>query len=81
MQAFKRTKWVDINGIGLLPGHQGVGATAVLYSELEKSIKSFPFEIADIVQIAEDNIKSFAEMDNLGVIWHKRHRMYKKLLS
>jgi hypothetical protein len=80
MQAFKQTKWVDINGIGLLPGHQGVGATAVLYSELEKSIKSFPFEAADIVQIAEGNLKSFSEMDKLGVIWHKRHRMYKKTL-
>ncbi len=80
MREFKRTKWVDINGIGLLPGHQGVGATAVLYTELEKSIKSFPFEIADVVQIAEDNFKSFNEMDNLGVIWHKRHRIYKRSL-
>lgn len=80
MREFKRTKWVDINGIGLLPGHQGVGATAVLYTELEKSIKSFPFEIADVVQIAEDNFKSFNEMDKLGVIWHKRHRIYKRSL-
>jgi hypothetical protein len=80
MRAFKRTKWVDINGIGLLPGHQGVGATAVLYNELEKSIKSFPFEYADIVQIAETNIKSFNEMDHLGVNWHKRHRIYKRVL-
>lgn len=80
MREFKRTRWVDINGIGLLPGHQGVGATAVLYTELEKSIKAFPFEIADVVQIAEDNFKSFNEMDNLGVIWHKRHRIYKKSL-
>jgi hypothetical protein len=57
-----------------------VGATAVLYTELEKSIKSFPFEMADVVQIAEDNFKSFHEMDNLGVIWHKRHRIYKRSL-
>jgi len=80
MKAFKDTKWVDINGIGLLPDHQGVGATAVLYTELEKSIKSFPFEFADIVQIAESNIKSYSEMDNLGVNWHKRHRIYKRVL-
>jgi len=80
MRTFKQTNWVDINGIGLLPDHQGVGATAVLYSELEKSIRAFPFETADVVQIAETNIKSFNEMNNLGVHWHKRHRIYKKVL-
>ncbi len=78
LRAFKTTRWVDINGIGLLPEHQGVGATAVLYTELEKSIREFPFKYADIVQIAEDNLKSFREMDRLGVQWHKRHRVYRK---
>jgi len=77
MQSFKNTKWADINGIGLLPGHQGVGATAILYTELEKSIKSYPFQIADIVQIAEVNQKSLAEANMVGVVWHKRHRIYK----
>jgi hypothetical protein len=80
MRAFKRTKWVDINGIGLLPGHQGVGATAVLYVELEKCLRSFPFEVADCVQLAESNIKIFTEMDHLGINWHKRHRIYEKAL-
>lgn len=80
MRAFKNTRWVDINGIGLLPGHQGIGATAVLYSELRDSIKAYPFELADIVQIAETNIKSFSEANNLGVTWHKRHRIYQYAL-
>jgi hypothetical protein len=78
MRAFKRSKWVDINGMGLLPGCQGLGATAVMYDELEKSIKSYPFENADIVQIAETNLKSFTEAEHLGVNWHKRHRIYHK---
>lgn len=80
MRDFKKTRWVDFNGIGLLPDHQGVGATAVLYSELEKSVRSFPFEFANIVQVAENNLKSFTEMDNLGVEWHIRHRIYQKIL-
>jgi hypothetical protein len=79
-QAFKNTRWVDINGIGLLPDHQGKGATAVLYTELAKSIRSYPFEIADFVQIAETNLKSIAEAKKIGVIWHKRHRLYKCIL-
>ncbi len=78
MREFKRTKMLDINGIGLLPGHQGVGATAVLYSELEKTVREFGFEYADLVQINETNLKSFSESDHLGATWHKRHRVYKK---
>ena len=80
MRAFKTTRRMDINGIGLLPNHQGLGATAVLYLELEKSIRAFPFEYGDVVQIAETNQKSFGEMDNLGVKWHKKHRIYSKIL-
>jgi len=80
MRDFKKTKFVDINGIGLLPGHQGVGGTAVLYTELEKSIREFDFNHADIVQIAETNIKNFREAANLGIQWYKRHRIYKREL-
>lgn len=76
IREFKRTKRVDFNGIGLLPDHQGVGGTAVLYTEMEKSIREFDFELADMVQIAETNIKNFREASNLGVRWHKRHRVY-----
>jgi hypothetical protein len=36
--------WVDINGIGLLPQYQGIGANAVLYTELEKSIRLYAKE-------------------------------------
>jgi hypothetical protein len=81
MRAFRETRWVDFNGIGLLPEHQGVGVTAILYTELAKSIKEFPFEKADFVQVADVNFKSFNEMDHLGVTWHKRHRLYKKALE
>ncbi|MBC8333111.1 MAG: hypothetical protein H8E28_14110 [Anaerolineae bacterium] len=80
MREFKRTKWLDLNGIGLLPQHQGVGATAVLFSELEKTIRNERFLHGDIVQVNELNMKSFREMDHLGVEWHKKHRIYKKNL-
>ncbi|MBC8504259.1 MAG: hypothetical protein ISR58_14210 [Anaerolineales bacterium] len=78
VREFKRTKAVDINGIGLLPEHQGLGATAILYTELEKTVRDFNFEYADLVQINETNMKSFGEASNLGANWHKRHRIYAK---
>ena len=78
MREFKRTKMVDLNGIGLLPEHQGVGANAILYTEMEKTIHDFGFEHADFVQINELNQKSFAEATTAGIQWHKAHRIYKK---
>ena len=44
---FKRTKWVNFNGTGLLPGHRGVGANAVLYTEMANTVKQYGFEHAD----------------------------------
>lgn len=77
---FKRTKWLDVNGIGLLPQHQGVGANAVLYTALEESLREFDFEHANVVQISEHNMQSMGEMKALGVEWCKRHRLYRRAL-
>jgi hypothetical protein len=76
----KFTKWVNVNGIGILPEYQGLGANAIMYYELAKTIKSFNFEHADTVIIGEDNYKSFSDNVAVGVTWYKRHRLYKKTL-
>ena len=80
LNEFKNTEWVNINGVGLLPGHRGVGANAVLYTELERTIHDFGFKHADVVQIEERNIKSMGDMKAIGVEWYKTHRVYEKTL-
>ncbi|MEN8171261.1 MAG: hypothetical protein ABFS03_00110 [Chloroflexota bacterium] len=77
-RAFKTTKWVDINGIGLLPKYQGLGGPSILYVELEKTIRDFGFNFAETIHIRDNNIKSMAEMKALGVKWYKRHLVYQK---
>jgi len=76
----KFTKWVNVNGIGILPEYQGLGANAVMYYELAKTIKSFKFEHADTVIVGEENYESFSDNVALGVTWYKRHRLYKREL-
>ncbi len=78
---FKRTKWVNFNGVGLLPEHQGVGANAVLYTELAKSTLEFGFEHADLVQVADTNIESLGEVAAVGGEWYKRHRTHRRGLQ
>jgi hypothetical protein len=80
LREFRRTNWVNLNGLGLLPEHRGVGANAVLYTELAKSVYDFGFEHADVVQIEERNVKSLGEMAAIGVEWYKRHRIYRRVL-
>lgn len=77
----KRTRLVNLNGVGLLPKYQGRGANALLYTELEKTLRSFQFERAEFVQIDENNFKSKSDMEKLGVHWHKRHRTYRLSLN
>jgi hypothetical protein len=55
-----------------------VGANAVLYTEMAKSMRGFGFKHADVVQAEEKNAKSLAEMAALGVQWYKTHRVYRR---
>jgi hypothetical protein len=73
----KRTQWVNINGMGLLPAYQGSGAILLLYVEVAKAIKTLGYQHADVVAVGEENMKSRAEMETIGVRWYKRHRSYR----
>lgn len=76
----RRTRRFDSNGVGLLPDYRGLGANAVLYSELEKTLVDLDFEHLEIIQVEEKNAKSLADMQALGVHWHKRYRSYRRAL-
>lgn len=76
LRAQKTTKDLDLNGIGMLPGYQGMGATALLYTELYKSGKPMGFEYAETVQVDEHNFLSKSENEENNITWHKAHRCY-----
>jgi hypothetical protein len=76
----RRTPWVNINGMGALSAYQGSGAILLLYIEVAKAIKQIGYRHADVVAVAEWNMKSRAEMEAIGVQWYKRHRNYRRTL-
>jgi hypothetical protein len=78
LRELKRTKRVDFNGVAILPEFQGLGGSALLYAELQKSLDEFGFCEGEIVQIEEDNKKSLGEVGLFGVDWRKKHRVYVK---
>lgn len=76
----KRTKWISLNGAGILPEYQGRGGNALLYSEIYKTIKDYGFLHAEQTQMADTAVQIRKDMVNLGVKIYKSHRVYHKTI-
>lgn len=77
LRELRRTDWLNINGAGLVPEYRGSGGTAILYSEIFKSVvESGQFRHAEVVQIGVENENMQREMENFGVDFYKMHRTY-----
>ncbi len=76
-----RTKWVNINGAGITAQYRGLGGTAILFSEMQKSIVEGGFDHADLVQIGVENDNMQRELRGLGIEFYKTHTMYQRDLS
>jgi hypothetical protein len=82
LRELKSTDWLNINGAGLLPEYRGSGGTAILYSEIFKSVReSGQFKHAEVVQIGVENEAMQREMENFGIDFYKTHRTYQRGLS
>ena len=76
----RRTKWINVNGAGMIEGYRGLGGTALLFSEMYKTIQESRFDHVEIVQIGVENERMQNELRNFGVDFYKKHRMYEKIL-
>jgi GNAT superfamily N-acetyltransferase len=76
----RRTKWLALNGAGILPEFQGRGGNALLYTEMEKTVKDFGFEHADLTQVADTAVQMRSDLVSLGGKLYKTHRVYVKEL-
>lgn len=72
----RRTKWIALNGAGILPEFQGRGGNALLYSEMEKTIRDYDFLHADLTQVAETAVQMRNDLVNIGGKPYKNHRVY-----
>ncbi len=82
LRELKRTDWLNINGAGLLPEYRGSGGTAILYSEIIKSVReSGQFSHAEVVQIGVENVAMQREMENFGINFYKTHRTYSSTIK
>ncbi len=74
----RHTSLVNINGMGIVEKYRGLAATALLFSELYKSITtSRQFNHAEIIQIGAENDRMHRELRGMGINFHKAHALFK----
>ncbi len=72
----RRTRWIALNGAGILPEFQGRGGNTLLYSEIEKTVRDFGYLHADLTQVAETAVQMRQDLENIGARPYKNHRVY-----
>jgi hypothetical protein len=73
----RRTKWISLNGVGIIPEFQGLGGNALLYSEMAKTVTGeLGFIHAELTQVAESAVQMRHDLVNLGAKPYKNHRVY-----
>ena len=72
----KRTKWVSLNGVGVLPQYHGRGGNAILYDEIQKTITDYGFVHAEQTQMADTAEQVRKDMITLGAKIYKVHRIF-----
>lgn len=77
----RRTKWININGAGMVEGYRGLGGTALLFSEMFKTVSESHYRHADLVQIGTENDRMQRELRDLGIDFYKTHRLYQKQIG
>jgi len=76
----RRTEWISLNGVGVLPEYQGRGANALMYVEMEKTLQDFHFKHAEQTQMADTAVQVRKDMENIGAKIYKVHRVYHRAL-
>ncbi len=80
LREFGRTKWIDMNGAGILAPYRGLGVNAILYEEMYNTIHDGQFDHADLVQM-EEHVLTLEDTRTLGGEVYKAHRIYEKQLQ
>jgi hypothetical protein len=71
------SEWLNINGIGIIEKYRGMAGTALLYSELYKSVKSNPqFKYTEVIQIGFENERMRHELSGMGIEFYKTHALF-----
>ncbi|MBN2029366.1 hypothetical protein JW824_03900 [bacterium] len=76
----KSTRFISLNGVGVLSKYHGRGANALLYSEIQKTIDDSGYTEAELTQVAESAVQMRKDLITIGGKEYKNHRVYSRKL-
>lgn len=77
----RKPRKLILNGMGILERYQRLGGNALIYSELNRTVRNTPnysFDAAEMVQINERTDLMLADLKKLGAKLAKIHRVYSR---
>lgn len=77
----RKPRKLILNGMGILERYQRLGGNALIYSELNRTVRNTPnytFDAAEMVQINERTDLMLADLRKLGAELAKIHRVYSR---
>jgi GNAT superfamily N-acetyltransferase len=82
LREFKRTRWLNFNGVAIAEPYRGLGGNALLYAELYHTLLGrTQYQYADLVQVQETNMRMIQELEAVEVRPYKKHRIYQRSLA
>jgi GNAT superfamily N-acetyltransferase len=78
--AQKRTKFISLNGVGVLPEFQGRGGNTLLYDAMANLLLESRFVEGELTQMAETAIQVRKDIITAGSVPWKNHRIYHKVI-
>jgi hypothetical protein len=80
LRELRVTQILNVNGAGMIDEFRGSGGTAILFNEIIKSFENSRYTHVEIVQVGAENQRMLQELSNLGITFHKKHRMYSRMV-
>ncbi len=75
----RKTDWISLNGVGVLPEYQGRGGNYLMMAEMEATIREFKqFKHGELTQVAETAVQMRRDLENVGGKAYKNHRVFHK---
>ncbi len=76
----KRTKFIDLNGVGVLPEYQGRGGNTLMYDEMRSFLMESHFIEGELTQMADTATQVRKDVVTAGAKIWKVHRIFSKQL-
>ena len=74
----KRTKFISLNGVGVLPEYQGRGGNTLMYDEMIKVLDGSRFVEGELTQMADTALQVRKDVVTAGAKIWKIHRIFAK---